>query len=522
MNIQNVSVALAFSSHESSEAPPATSSADSASAGIEAPGAGGSTTLSEAVLSSLPPSILDAVALNLQASRLNIQTGSITGDVAVVGSPSTGARAEDAVIEADLLNRAQKAGLSSDELSRLKQILDTSPDFKADASLLKQILPDDVDDPFMPNSDRALRTFMDLDEQRRAHPDRITADIVSTLVTGVARSKADLGLEGVLGENTADRAAQALIEMPQADYNAIQGVLKQAGHGGDVYSDAETERDLILKAVAAREQAYYRPSVIDRVAAPTMFETRDIVDFANTIRGKNRDDLLFRTTVASGDDVLGQRYADSCSPTTVEMLKAEADPIYAWKLHSEDVNGRGLGGFIGEEQAQLMKDASGMIVTFEMLQQLQQLANSGDPVLAAMAKKMLDTFEKAGAPLEGLANSFASNTTGRDYHTTKVSDDVASRTAAADYIEKLAREGVDVPIAVEWTATKWMNPFSSVDTGMSHALLITDVRGYGDDAVFVISDPATGSTYEVSRSDLISGKTQFGDDGKGRLLEFLW
>jgi hypothetical protein len=295
-----------------------------------------------------------------------------------------------------------------------------------------------------------------------------------------------------------------------------------------VYSDAETERDLILKAVAAREQAYYHPSVIDRVAAPTMFETRDIVDFANTIRGKNRDDLLFRTTVASGDDVLRQRHFDSCSPTTVEMLKAESDPIYAWKLHSEDVNGRGLGGFIGEEQAQLMKDAQrmkdggGMIVTFEMLQQLQQIANSGDPVLAAMAKKMLDTFEREGAGLEALANSFASNTTGRDYHKTKVNDDVASRTAAADYIEKLAREGVDVPIGVDWTTRNWMNPMSSVDTGMSHALLITDVRGHGNNTVFVIADPATGSTYQVSRSDLISGNTQFGDDGKGRIEEFLW
>jgi len=527
MNIRTVSVALAFSSHESREESSATSTTDSASeAAAPASAMAGATNLglSEALLSPLPPSILDAVRLNPRPSPLNVPSDAtpVAAGIAAVKTTSTGERAVDAVIEAQLLDRAQKAGLSSDEVARLKQILDSSPDFKADAKLLDQILPEDPNDPFMPNGDRALRTFMDLDEQRRAHPDRITPDIVATLVTGVARSRGDLGLEGVLGEDSADRAARALIEMPQADYDAIQGALKQAGHGGDVYSDAETERDLILKAVAAREEAYAHPSLIDKVIGPTMTETNDIVAFANTIRGQNRDDLLFRTTVASGDDVLRQRYADSCSPTTLEMLKAEADPIYAWKLHNEDVSSLGLGGFIAQEQAQLMKEAGGMVVPFALLQQLQQLANSGNPVIAAMAKNMLNTLEKQGANLEGLANSFDSDATGRDYHETTLSDDPASRAQAADYMAKLVSEGVDVPIAVEWTNRNWMNPLSSVDTGTSHALLLTDVRGHGDATMFVISDPATGSTYEVSRKDLISGNTQFGDDGRGRLLAFDW
>jgi hypothetical protein len=527
MNIRNVSVAPAFSSHEISEGSPATSLVDNAPQTEAAAGATASTTsisLSEAFLSPLPASILDAVRLNPQPSPLNVPAGSIVfaAGIAAIKTPSTGGRAVDAVIEAQLLDRAQKAGLDSDEVARLKQILDTSPDFKADAKLLDQILPADVNDPFMPNGDRALRTFMDLDEQRRAHPDRITPDIVATLVTGVARSRGDLGLEGVLGEDSADRAARALIEMPQADYDTIKGVLNQAGRGGDVYSDAETERDLILKAVAAREDAYAHPSVIDKVTGLPMTETGDIVNFANTIRGQNRDDLLFRTTVASNDDVLQQRYADSCTPTTLEMLKAEADPIYAWKLHNEDVSSFGLGGFIAQEQAQLMNEAGGMVVPFALLQQWQQLANSGDPMVAAIAKNMLRTLERQGANLEGLANSFDSDTTGRDYHETTLSDDAASRAQAADYMAKLVSEGVDVPIAVEWTNRNWMNPLSSVDTGMSHALLITDVRGHGDSTVFTISDPGTGSTYEVSRKDLISGNTQFGNDGTGRLLAFDW
>jgi hypothetical protein len=524
INVRNLSVAVSFAAHETSEEQPDTSAADSAPA-TEAPSAAVSTpSLSKTLLASLPPSIFDPVAAASLMSPLNVPAGLFKdkADMNMVKLPSTGPKAEDAVTEAELLSRAQKAGLDSDELARLKQILDSSPDFKADAKLLDQILPEDPNDPFMPNGDRALRTFMDLDEQGRAHPDRITPDIVATLVTGVARSKADLGLEGVLGENSADRAAQALIEMPQADYDAIKGVLNQAGHGGDVYSDAETERDLILKAVAAREEAYQNPSIIDRVMAPTMSETQDIVAFANTIRGMNRDDLLYRTTVASGDDVLRQRYFDTCSPTTIEMLKAEADPIYAWKLHNEDVTSLSLGGFIGQEQAQLMQEAGGMVVPFALLQQLQQIADSGNSVMAAMAKKMLETLKKEGADFLDLANNFASDSTGRDYHETTVNDDPASRAAAVDYVAKLVQEGVDVPIGVEWTTRNWLNPLRSVDSGAGHALLITDVRGHGDNTVFVISDPGTGSTYEVSRKDLIDGNTQFGDDGKGRIKEFLW
>src|SRR5262249_37809964 len=150
-------------------------------------------------------------------------------------------------------------------------------------------------------------TFEDLDELRRAHPDRITPDIVKSLVTGVAHSKslATVGeFEGVLGEDAARRAAQALIAMPAVDYKAIQGVLQQAAQGGTMYSDAETERALILKAVSARAQQYGHPTIDDsRVRAQTL----EIETFANTIRGKNRDDLIARTTVVASDNVLDQR-----------------------------------------------------------------------------------------------------------------------------------------------------------------------------------------------------------------------
>ena len=419
--------------------------------------------------------------------------------------------------ETEILNLAQRAGLSSDEINHLKQILDSSPDFKDDAKMLLAALRED--DPLLailgkggPNADRALRTFMDLDQMRRAHPDRITPDVMNSLVTGVAHAKSVTKVdesEGVLGEDAADRAAQALIAMPQVDYNAIHDTLQHAG--GDVYSDAETERALILKAVSARGGSYKHPTINDSIVRP---ETLEIETFANRIRGMNRDDLVARTTVTAPDDTLQQRYEDSCSSTAAQITKAEADPIYAWSLHNEDMHSHDLGGFIGRQQAELMGQVHGMPVTDATYQQLQQIARLGGPMGAA-AKAMINTL---GSDLGEIENNFVSSTTGRGYDSYEVGNDVASRTAAADYIDKLVRQGVDVPIGVNWENRNALNPLQMKDNGESHALVITDVRGKGDNEVFVVADPG-GATYEVSRADLIAGQNFGGSNG--RLSEFL-
>ena len=420
--------------------------------------------------------------------------------------------------EADILNEARKAGLSPDEVNRLQQVLDNSPDFKADAALLKEVLADGGD--VNSNADRAVRTFMDLDQMRKAHPDRITADVVSSLVEGVAKSKSggdEAEWEGVLGEATADRAAQALIAMPQGDYEAIKGMLSQAGKGGDpVYDDPGTERALILKAVAARAEQYEHPTVNDSQLRP---ETLEIETFANQIRGMRWEDLIFSTTVAASGDTLKQRYFDSCSPTMVQIAEAEADPIYALKLHSDKVDGQDLGGFIGNQQAQMMVGVGGNPVTFQQLAQLDQLNKQGG-IVGATAKAMEDALQRSGSNSEPLANQYLSDVTGKDYHSYFVDNSESARTVAVDYIAKLASQGVDVPISVNWEERDALNPFGSlVDNGLSHSLLITDVRGQGANQVFVVADPE-GNTYEVSRNDLIAG-TNF-NGAEGRLSGFLY
>ena len=417
-------------------------------------------------------------------------------------------------IEADLLERGKLAGLNPDELNRLQQILDSSPDFKADAALLKEVLTSWPD-----NADRAVRTFMDLDQMRKAHPDRITPDVVSSLVEGVAKSKSpgdEAEWEGVLGEASADRAAQALIAMPQGDYDAIKGMLSQAGKGGDpVYDDPLTERALILKAVAARAGEYEHPTVND---SQLRSETLEIETFANQIRGMDRDELIFRTTTAATGDTLEQRYSNSCAPTMAQIARAEADPIYAWKLHDENVDSQDLGGFIGNQQAQMMMDVGGNPVTPQQLALLDQMSKQGG-IVGATAKAMEDALGKNGSYPEPLANQFVSDVTGRHYNYNSVDNSVSARTAAVDQIAKLASQGVDVPITVNWEEKDALHPFGSlVDNGIGHALVITDVRGQGADQVFVVADPG-GRTYEVSRNDLIAG-TNF-NGANGRLSGFL-
>ena len=72
---------------------------------------------------------------------------------------------------------------------------------------------------------------MDLDQMRHARPDRITPEVVCSLVEEVAKTKSpseDDEFAGVLGEDGSRRAAQALIALPQGDYNGIKEALKQA------------------------------------------------------------------------------------------------------------------------------------------------------------------------------------------------------------------------------------------------------------------------------------------------------
>jgi len=399
------------------------------------------------------------------------------------------------VIEARLRNQtiqglqdeARAAGLNATEASRLADSLRGLPsaDFTREVGLLRDALASQ-------NPDRALRTYLDLVPLRQSHPNRITPEIARTLVMGVGlqRTAASQGREGILGQDGALHAAQALTQMPQSEYQRISQLLNQAATGGagSPGADAQTEQALILKAVAARSDQLSNPGWIDQfrmlLGMPTR-ATAEIENFANTIRGQDRAELVRRSTVMdidgdAQDEAIQQRFKDSCAPTSAQIARAEADPVYAWRLHNEAIHSLATNTDIGQEQRRVMDDHGGVSVA-------RGTAGSG-----------------VGVWGQDAMNDLASPYTHRTYGRREVANTNADRGAACDEMANLLRRGVDVPIEVAW------------NTGGAHALLVSDVRGEGANQQFLITDPWNGRTAWVNRQDIVNGNTNF-MAGTGRL-----
>lgn len=387
-------------------------------------------------------------------------------------------------ITAGLVERARQAGFGQVEADQLKSILLNSKDFTTDAKLVADLLATE-------NPVRALKTFIHLDVDRRQHPGRITPDIVRALSMGVgeARTSATQGREGILTNASAVNAANALIHMPQADYDKIRGALASAGTPATAGSDPQTERALILKAVGARHERLtdYTAWNATGQASPA---ANEITQFADAIRGKNAATLIERTTALDldGDGVneaLRQKWNDSCVQATLQIARAEADPIYAWQLHQSDVlNNTLTTGIIADEQKQ------------------QLIAAGGDP----KARGTSGTGTQI-EPWTSTLNNSVSPTTNRNYEERVIADNQQSRTNAVEMLEVFVKSGTDVPIRVAWNG------------GGAHALLVTDVRGTGDNRQFLVTDPWNGRTDWVSRQDIINGNTNF-FAGTGRISHY--
>lgn len=380
--------------------------------------------------------------------------------------------------------QAKAAGLSPAEAASLRSTLNgmTGTDFNREVALINDALASG-------NPDRALRTYMELAPLRAQHPSRLTPDIVRSLVMGVgtSRTSASQGREGVLGQDSAIRAAKTLIDMPQSQYNLIASALNQAGQGGSPQASAETERALILKAVAARDERLSNPNFLDYALMALglpMGGVSSILTFANQIRGMSRASLIENTSVLDldndgTDEALQQRFSASCGPTTAQITKAESDPIYALRLHDEPIHSTSTTGDIADEQERVLE------------------ANDG----VAVAR---GTAGGVGMTLSPALNEIAGAATDRTYTAQSVTNSSAGRTQAMNDMEYYLRRGIDVPIRVEWS------------NGGGHFLLASDVRGQSPNREFLITDPWTGRTGWVSEADIADGSTDF-FAGTGRL-----
>jgi hypothetical protein len=391
-----------------------------------------------------------------------------------------------AAIAHDLAQRARQAGLSDDEAKwldgRLRGSRDgINPYFEADVALVKSLLETE-------NAADALRAFLQMTTWRGTDLDRTTPEILRALTLGVgnARTDASEGQEGILSIEAARAAQRALVYMSPADYVEISQALALAGSStpaGASQADAQTERALILKAVAAREESLrqggeagpYLPSGV----------CLQITQFATLIRGVDSQALIERTSGIDldgdgVDEALQQRWQNASAPAVLQMARAEADPIYAWTLHQHALGETTPVSIIGYEQRDLLDRAGG-----QALQRGGEPGSGADMVIASMAS--------ADATHSGVA-----------YERKTVS--FAAREAAVNDIAQKVASGRDVPIAV------------GSMTGQRSALLITDVRGSGSSREFLVTDPWSGRTEWMSCSDFIDGNI----GGNGGILSDYW
>lgn len=346
------------------------------------------------------------------------------------------------------------------------------------------------------NPDRGLSTYLEVKAMQDVRPDRISNDTVHTLAQGVAeaRSNGAAGSEGVLGKAEALDAAEALMRMSDSDFKLLQPALENAGRGKDgkvvAGADPQAERALILNAVGARMDELITPSAADKAlikAGKPSTPMSEVLGFASDVRGTKRADLINNSTVIDlngGSGALQQRFTTSCVPTTEQIARAEADPVYALKLHQEAVHSLDANGEIGKEQKTILENDGGVAKT-------RDPSEPGGVGLGWTADMLDETVGKY---------------TNKTYTDNSVADTPEAREAMLDRIDTKLRDGEDVPIRVGW------------DGGGGHAQLITDVKGTGDDREFLVTDPWNGETAWISQKDIVAGHTDF-LCGTGRITD---
>jgi hypothetical protein len=223
---------------------------------------------------------------------------------------------------------------------------------------------------------------------------------------------------GVIEARMVSRVPGAVSALADPDYIALRALLANAG--------SDTERAFILKALASGH---------------TLAE---VTTFAGTIKGMTDAWLIQNLNVlqitsaadTGGGSGIIQQFGNSCGPTSVQVLRAEADPIYALSLNS--------GGPVGQ--------ASPTGVT--------NPASIPNPVTAGEQGAILNAHAAAktgnapsnraspagGAWVESDMNARKA-TTGVEYKRRDIDDDVSVDQALAILTVNVGM-GIDVPIIV--------------------------------------------------------------------------
>jgi peptidoglycan hydrolase-like protein with peptidoglycan-binding domain len=221
---------------------------------------------------------------------------------------------------------------------------------------------------------------------------------------------------GVLTAYQASRIEPAVMALADGEYTSFRALLQNAG--------SAMERAFLCKALAAERSL------------------SDMTDFAATIHGMSDNWLLRNLNVVDLNEADGvergiiQQYGNSCGPTSVQVIRASADPIYALALRSagpiEQASEHAVSApdtipnqmLAGEQKAILDKHAA---------------AGTGNPATDR-------TQPTGGAWVEGEMNALAS-ATGVTYQTRIVGTQI-TLDAALDVLRTNLTAGIFVPIVV--------------------------------------------------------------------------
>jgi hypothetical protein len=375
--------------------------------------------------------------------------------------------------------RGQAAGLNTSESQRLRETLDHIPEGQREQEI--QFLDRHV--LSSPNADRALRTYMDARAQQDHYPERINDDIVHTLTRSVAEPRSGAATEGIMSTSQAQRSMVALSLMPDGDYQRVQSLMSRAGQrdGAPVAgADPQLERGLILESVGARldRVGEAEHTATPGTAAHPASSMDQIEQYGGSIRGMQRNELIRNSTVMDVDGGTGglqQQFTTSCAPTSAQITRAEADPIFALEAHQHP----------------------------EVIESQQR----SDLVAAGGVAVPRPGTGGVGMTLPGVLNDRATPFTGEAYARHHAEDNASSRTARLGEMETALERGADVPLRMQW------------DGDGGHFVVATDVRGAPGHREFLISDPYSGRATWYPESQLAGGHTTFPGTGTGRMTD---
>jgi hypothetical protein len=278
---------------------------------------------------------------------------------------ATGAIEKPATLKS-IDSKMKAAGVAIEIRNKIALALKTvaPSDFGSESALIEKAL-------LGPNADRAMAAYERIQAVSASNSQaaqRLTPEIRGALVLGVSlrRTADSVGQEGILGVKQAEEAAVSLATMSKENYQSARMLLGASAVGRvSAKADAMAEKAVILKAIASRSDRLRTTTVDSTVvdlglARHTEAERcmGEISQFAKEIHGLPRDELIRTTSpidiesantsnispdklstpgtdIQSDNDGLYQRFVSTCGPTTAQMTRGEADPIFSRALHKE-------------------------------------------------------------------------------------------------------------------------------------------------------------------------------------------